>query len=511
VVASEEKVKNKPLISSRIIVQSIATFMKRLFRYIALVLALLILVLLVNTFRFTSKQLTDVKPAPAVPVGDSALVRLTQALRIRTVSFADRALTDTTQFDQFLTFINTSYPLIHSRLTHETVNKYALLYTWPGKNPKLKPMLLIGHYDVVPVIQGTQRMWKHQAFAGETEAGYIYGRGALDDKATVMGLLEAVEYLLKKNFQPEQTIMLAFGPDEETTGNGARTIAATLKKRGVQPAFVMDEGGVIKTDGIAGLKKPIALIGIAEKGYVSVELSATGAGGHSSMPPRQTSIGIIASAVGKLEANPFPGRLDAGLTSLFRYIGPEMAFGQKIVFSNQWLFAPVIKSILSQTPAGDATQRTTTAPTILRAGEKDNVLPIDATATINFRILPGETVKSVLERVTEVVDDERITVKSLAGTLGSEPSPVSDPDAPSFTQVQRAIHSVFPEAIVAPYLMLGAADARHYTTICPNVYRFMPVRMTDETLKLLHGTNERISSSDYKQMIQFYTTLIRNQ
>lgn len=485
--------------------------MKRLFRYLALGLLLLIAILLINTFRFTSKQLTDIKPAPAVSIGDSAIARLSQAIRIRTVSFTDYSLTDTTQFDQFAEFINKSYPHIHSRLKKETLNRYALLYTWPGRNPKLKPMLLIGHYDVVPVIQGTQRMWKHQPFAGEVDAGYIYGRGALDDKTTVMGLLESVEYLLKSNFQPEQTVMLAFGPDEETNGRGARTIAATLQKRGIEPEFVLDEGGIIKTDGIAGLKKPIALIGIAEKGYMSLQLSAVGEGGHSSMPPKQTSIGIIASAVAKLEANPFPGRLDAGLNYLFQYIGPEMSFGQRIVFANQWLFAPLIKNILSQTAAGDATQRTTTAPTIVRAGEKENVLPIDATATVNFRILPGESIKSVTERVTEVIDDDRIKINLVKGTLGSEPSPISNPDAAAFTHVQRTIQQVFPEVIVSPYLMLGAADARHYTTICPNVYRFMPVRMNDETLKLLHGTNERISTKDYLQMIQFYTTLIRNR
>lgn len=485
--------------------------MKRLLRYLALSLLLLIIVLLVNTFRFSSRQLTDVKPAPAVPISDSVIARLAKAVRIRTVSFTNYSLTDTTQFDQFLQFIHKSYPLIHSRLTRETFNQYGLLYTWPGRDPKLKPMLLIGHYDVVPVIQGTQRMWKRQPFAGEMENGSIYGRGTLDDKSTVMGLLESVEYLLQTNFQPERTVMLAFGPDEETTGRGAKTIAAALQKRGIQPEFVMDEGGIIKTDGVAGLKKPIALIGIAEKGYVSLELSSTGAGGHSSMPPRQTSIGVIASAVAKLEANPFPGRLDAGLNYLFQYLGPEMPFGQRLVFANQWLFAPVVKNILSQTSAGDATQRTTTAPTILRAGEKDNVLPIDATATINFRILPGETVKSVMERVTDVIADDRVKVSLIKGTLGAEPSPISNPEAAAFMHLQRTIHSVFPEVIVAPYLMLGAADARYYTTICPNVYRFMPVRMTDETLKLLHGTNEHIGISDYKQMIQFYTTLIRNQ
>ena len=320
-------------------------------------------VLLVNTVRFSSKQLTNVTPAPAVVVSDSATNRLAEAIRYRTVSYNEYALIDTTQFDGFIEFLNRSFPRLHRQLTLERINQYALLSTWPGRNPKRQPALLMGHYDVVPVIQGTQRMWKRPPFAGQIEGGYVYGRGTLDDKTTVMGLLEAVEYLLRTGFRPERTILLAFGPDEEVTGQrGAKAVAEQLRRRGIRPAYVIDEGGVIKTDGISGLNKPIALVGIGEKGYLSLELTATAEGGHSSMPPRQTSIGVMAAALARLEANPFPSRFDGGLQHLFAYTGPEMAFGQRLVFANQWLFAPIISRILAQTPAGDATQRTTIAP-----------------------------------------------------------------------------------------------------------------------------------------------------
>ncbi len=485
--------------------------MKKLFYALAIALLLLIILLVVNTFRFSSRQLVDVKPAPALAnfSTDSAVARLAEAIRCRTVSYHDYSLTDTTQFDEFITLIHQRYPLIHSRLAAETVNQYGLLYTWKGKNPALPPVLLLGHYDVVPVIQGTERMWKRPPFAGLVEGGFVYGRGTLDDKTTVMGLLESVEYLLKTNYQPDRTVMLAFGHDEETTGQrGAKSISALLEKRNVRPVMVMDEGGTVKMDGLSGFEKPVALVGIGEKGYMSLELTATGEGGHSSMPPRQTSIGTIAAAVSKLEQNPFPTRLDAGIGQLFSYVGPEMSFGQRLVFANQWLFGPVIKRILSGSSAGDATQRTTTAPTIIKAGQKDNVLPIDATATINFRILPGETPESVTQRVKEVIDDERISIKTYGSA--TSPSPLSDPEAAPFKQLHKTIRSVFPEAIVAPYLVLGATDARYYRNICPNIYRFMPMRMTEETLKMPHGTNERIAVSDYGNMVKFYVTLIRN-
>jgi len=484
--------------------------MKRILRWLLVALVLLLIVLLVNTLRFTSKQLADVPPAPAITVGDSAINRLSKALQLRTVSFADYSLTDTTQFDAFLAFLQQSYPLIHSRLKHETVNRYGLLYEWKGRNPALKPALLMGHYDVVPVIQGTQRMWKRPPFGGLVEGGYIYGRGTLDDKSNVLAQLEAVEWLLKMDFQPQRTLLLAFGQDEETTGHrGAQAMVNLLAQRKVTPEYVIDEGGIVKIDGIPGIKQPVALIGIGEKGYTSLELTAVGKGGHSSMPPPQTSIGVVAEAIDRLEKNPFPARFEAGVNQLFDYAGPEMPFGQRIVFANRWLFAPIIKQIMAKANSSNATLRTTTAPTLFNAGVKDNVLPIDATATVNFRILPGETINSVTERVKKVIDNDQIRVKVINNFIGNPP-PISSASTPGFGIIHRTIKSVFPDAIVAPYLVLGATDSRFYTRICPNVYRFSPIRMNDEDTQRLHGTNERISTKDYQNMIRFYVALVRS-
>jgi len=483
--------------------------MKRIVRAIGILIVLLVLTLLVNTLRLTSHQLTNVSPAPSITVPDSAINRLAGAIQIPTVSYTDYSLTDTTQFDKFLSYLQTTFPLINQQLKRDTFNQYGLLYEWKGRNPALKPILLMAHYDVVPVIQGTQRMWKRPPFAGIVEDGYLYGRGTLDDKMSVIALLESVEYLLRTKYQPERTLLLAFGQDEETSGKrGAQTIAAGLKKRGVSVEYVLDEGGVIKTDGVSGLQKPVALIGISEKGYLSLELTAIGKGGHSSMPPAQTSIGMVAEAVSKLEKHPFPARLDGGVSHLLDYLASEVSFAQRVVFANQWLFAPLIERTMAETKSGNASIRTTTAPTIFRAGAKDNVLPIDATATINFRILPGDTVDGVIERVKEVIDNDSITVSVLG--KGNNPAPVSDPESPAFLTIHKTIRSVFPDVVVAPYVMLGATDSKFYSGVTSAIYRFSPVPLNDAETQTIHGTNERIGVKDYQNMIRFYVALIQN-
>ncbi len=483
--------------------------MRFILRIISSLLVLLISILLVNTFRLTSHQLTNVPGAAPIVVPDSAIQRFAGAIRIPTVSYTDYTLTDTTQFDKFVAYIRDAYPLIHQRLNPQTFNQYGLLYEWKGRNPALKPVLLMAHYDVVPVIQGTQGMWKRPPFGGIVDDGYLYGRGTLDDKMGMMGLLESVEYLLKTNFQPERTLLLAFGQDEETSGKfGAQTIADALKKRGVSLEYILDEGGVIKPEGVAGINKPVALIGISEKGYMSLELTAVGKGGHSSMPPAQTSIGMVAEAVSKLEQNPFPARLDGGMDQLLAYLASEAPFSKRIVLANQWLFGPLIKQSIAETKSGNATLRTTTAPTIFRAGAKDNVLPIDAVATVNFRILPGDTVDGVISRVKEIIANDSITVSVLG--KGNNPAPIASTENMGFQTINKTIKSVFPDVVVAPFVMLGATDSKFYAALTPSIYKFSPIPLSDAQSAGVHGTNERISIKDYKNIIWFYVTLIRN-
>jgi carboxypeptidase PM20D1 len=484
--------------------------MRTFFRVLGVALILLTSVLLWNTFRFDSKQLTDVPPAPAVPVSDSVIAHLSQSIRFRTVSYQDPSLTDSTQFDGFISFLEKTFPLVHSQLKKERINDYALLFEWKGSDSSLKPALMMGHYDVVPVIQGTEKMWKKAPFAGIIEDGFVYGRGTLDDKSTVMGLLEAVEYMLQQNHKPKRTIYLAFGHDEEVSGHlGGRTIAQTLERRGIQLEMVIDEGGTIKTDGVAGLTQPIALIGIAEKGYISVGLTARGEGGHSSMPPPKTSIGMLATAIDILQKNPFKSSLKGTVGEMLAYLGPEMPFLQKLAIANLWLTKSLIVKSFGSTNSGAASTHTTIAPTILKAGIKDNVLPIDADAIINFRILPGDSVQGIISHVRKVIDNPDIEVKSI-GAFDTEPSGVSSPDAPVFQVLHRTIKSCYPNVLVAPYLVVGATDSRYYRNLSENIYRFTPYQLDEEDLKRPHGTNERIKINTYKEMIQFYVTLLSN-
>ncbi|MFD1469251.1 M20 family peptidase [Hymenobacter caeli] len=466
-------------------------------------------VLVLNTLRVPRHQLGPQPPPAPVAVPDSAVARLAAAVRIPTVSTTDFAQTDTAQFGRFVAFLRRAYPRVHQQLRRQTFNTYGLLYEWTGRDPALKPVLLLAHYDVVPVQPGSEARWQQPPFAGRTAGGYLYGRGTLDDKMSVLGQLEAVEYLLGTGFRPARTVLLAFGQDEETLGQrGAAAIAAALKQRGVRPEFILDEGGLIKTDGVAGLARPVALVGIGEKGYLSLELSAVGAGGHSSMPPAHTSIGLVAAAVARLEANPFPARLDGGVGHLLDYLASEVPFGKRLVFANRWLFGPLIERTLAGTASGNAALRTTTAPTIFRAGSKDNVLPIDATATVNFRLLPGDSVAGVVREVRRIVGDERVRVRLLGP--GHEPAPVSDPGAAAFQTLHRTIGSVFPGALVAPYVLVGATDASTYAGLSPNVYRFSPLPMAEADIQRLHGTNERIGVADYERAIRFYVALIKN-
>ena len=483
--------------------------MRFLFRLLGVVMVVVLVVLVVNTLRLPAHQLGAVPAAPVVPVADSALARLVGAVRIPTISTADFAQTDTAQFGRFNRYLRRSFPRVFATLKLEKFNDYGLLFTWPGSNAALKPVLLLGHYDVVPVLPGTEGKWARPPFAGVQADGYLYGRGTLDDKASVLAQLEAVEYLLGTGFRPTRTLLLAFGHDEENLGRrGAGAISAALRQRGTQLEYVLDEGGTVKTDGVAGIKKPVALVGISEKGYLTLELTATGKGGHSSMPPAQTSIGAVAAAVVKLEQHPFPARLEGGDDHLLDYLASEAPLGQRLVFANRWLFAPIIKKILAATPPGNATLRTTTAPTIFRAGAKENVLPIDATATVNFRLLPGDSVAGVVREVRRIIDDEQISLKIIGQP--NEPSPVSNPDAAAFQRLHRTIRSVFPAAIVAPYVVTGATDARQYAALSANVYRFSPAQINQEGIESIHGSNERLAVRNYPLMVQFYAALIRN-
>jgi carboxypeptidase PM20D1 len=363
--------------------------------------------------------------------------------------------------------------------------------------------------DVVPVDSASEKLWSHPPYSGQLVDGHIWGRGAMDDKASLLAILEAVEYLLLERFQPKRTIYLAFGHDEEIGGNnGAAKIAATLAARNVHLEYVLDEGMNILSGIVDGVTTPVALIGVAEKGYLSIELSAHAEGGHSSIPPNENAIGRVSRALQRLEAAPFPAKLRGPTRTMFEFIGPEMSWTKKLAFANLWLFEPLIASQLARSPLTNATLRTTLAPTIFNAGVKDNVLPTQARAVINLRIMPGESTASALQQVRKTIDDPKITVTPLPVRI--EPSAVTEIESPSFKLLARTIRQTAPEAIVAPSLLVGATDSRHYAGLTKNILRFLPITITAADTKRYHGIDERISIADYLRCINFYSQLIRN-
>jgi carboxypeptidase PM20D1 len=484
--------------------------MKKTASLFGLVCVLLISILFVRTFQFTSDK-QRVEPAEEISLDEAQIAhRLSRAITFQTLSHQDPDRFDVASFHAFHAYLNASFPIVHKVLIKEVVNHLSLVYTWQGSDPTLKPILLMAHQDVVPVPPETNKDWEYPPFEGRFAEGYIWGRGTLDVKSGLLGILEAVESLLKQGFQPMRTVVLAFGHDEEVGGtHGARAIAGLLESREIQFEYILDEGGIIAEGIIPFLPAPVALVGIAEKGYVSLELSVKSEGGHSSMPPKHTAIGILSQAITRLEENPFPSNMTY-TSELFETIGPKVPFLKRAVLANLWLFGPLVEARLSRSPQLNAGIRTTAAATLFSGGVQDNILPVQATGVVNFRIMPGETVASVIDYVKATIDRPEIRIQPVG--YHGDPSPVSDIRSQSYQLLQRTILEVATEEelVVAPYLVVGATDSRYYTKLSANVYRFLLNKLGPNDLKRIHGTNERIRMDHYKKVIAFYYHLLRN-
>ena len=475
---------------------------------VVLAIGVLAAVLAANAARFTSRQVAA-EPAPPFAAQPGAAERLAGAIRIKTISYDDTARRDPAAFPALRDYLVKAFPRVHATLRREIVARDAMLYTWPGSDSAAAPLVLMAHLDVVPVEAAAEARWTQPPFGGVVDGDFIWGRGTLDDKASALGILEAAEGLLARDFRPQRTVYLAFGADEEAGGAGARAVAELLRSRGVRPALVLDEGGAVVRGVMPGIAAPVALVGVAEKGYASVRLEARGPGGHSSMPPRNTAVGILARAITRLEDEPFPAAIRGPVASLLDHAGREMPFRLKLVFANRWLTEPLIRRQLSAAPSTDAALRTTTAVTMLEGAPKENVLPSRARAVVNFRLLPGDSLRGVVEHVRRVVEDPRVSAE-LDSRTATEPSPVSPTEGPAWETLARTIRSVYPDAVVAPYLSLGGTDARWYTGLSANVYRFLPQRWDPDDIARIHGIDERLRVSAYLEQIRFYAVLMQN-
>jgi carboxypeptidase PM20D1 len=445
---------------------------------------------------------------PVIPpdeAGDTFLEHLAAAVRIPTVS--TDAGYDVAIFDRFHRFLEEAFPLVHSRLEREVVAGHSLLYTWQGSDRDARPFLLMAHQDVVPVEPGTEAGWDQEPFSGARDENHLWGRGSLDDKGPLVALLQAVEGLLGEDFTPGPTIQLFLGHDEESGGRGAVAAADLLGGRGVRFSFVLDEGGAIAEELLPGLTAPLALVGIGEKASLDVELTARGDGGHSSAPPAHTAVGRVAAAIKEVEDHPMPARLGVQRPFL-RALSSVMRGPRRALLRNADRLGPLVERRLSASPMTAALIRTTAAATMVSGGVKSNVLPQEATAVVNFRILPGDTVAEVLDHVRSVVGDEVKVVAKGFGGVTADPPPLSSTASEGYAAVTETIGEVFPGVVVAPWILLGATDSRFFRPLADDVYRFAPFTVTPDDMSRIHGTAERVRIADAPAAVAFYRRLI---
>ena len=483
---------------------------------IALAIALLVGVLLWRTSQFGAKTATQAEIAlptpPAVDVAAAAEM-LGAAIRIQTVTYASgdpKPGADQPWID-LEAALRARYPTVFAKMTMEKVLTHAMLMTWTGTDASLPPVILMAHQDVVPVNPGTDADWTHGPFGGVVADGYIWGRGAMDDKGSLIAILEAGEALAKSNWTPKRTIIFAFGHDEEVSGAGARELYALLKSRNVTPAMVLDEGYAV-LDNYPLTNKPAALIGVAEKGYISLQITATTEGGHSSRPPRESGAVRIARALVALEENQMPADLSARpFNQMIEAVAADLPFATRLAFANQWLLGSVIKDQVGGDASANAIVRTTTAPTMMTGSIKDNVLPQRASAVVNFRIHPNDTVASVTQHVKDVTSHiEGLTIAQYENGIGSEPSPVSSMDSEAYRVLEAVARTTGGGQVpVAPALVIGATDARYASAISKDaIYRFAPAIYDDADLNGFHGTNERLSVENLGRMIKGYAQIM---
>lgn len=468
-----------------------------------------IALLLFRTLRFRDRS-TAVEPISAISIKEAQIAHhLSEVVQIQSISKVDAADIDQHPFIEMRDWIEKTFPLLSSELERAVINEYSLLFKWKGTENKPDPVLFNAHLDVVPVDEETLDEWNSGPFSGEIKGGYVWGRGTQDMKNQLVALLEAVEGLLKDGYTPKRTIYLAFGHDEEISGfQGGKKIAEKLKSQSVKLAAVLDEGGMLTQGMMVGVEEPVGLVGITEKGYLTLKLSAQGKPGHSSMPPRQTAVGVIARALALMDDNPMPARLDIILPTL-QNVGHLLPFGLQLVIANAWLFKPILLKQLAKTAQMNAVIRTTHAATMIEGGIKENILPAAASAKVNYRLLPGDSIQDAIDHFKKVIGDPRVEISFDEKSGGWSASDVSPTDTSAYLSLDLVIRQVFDNVTVAPYVCIAATDSRYYQPICRNIYKFSPVLMTAELRSGVHGINERISVDGLGKMVVFLTRLMK--
>ncbi len=455
-----------------------------------------------------------IEEVPDLPIEDVNTDRyiktLQEAIRCKTVSNSDEALVEWEEFEKLHKVFEEQYHLLHKTLEKQTVGRAGLIYIWRGKNPSLKPIALIGHQDVVPVQKEKLADWKYPPFDGVLADGYIWGRGATDMKNHVVGILESVETLLEEGFEPERTVIISLGYNEELLDSelaSAPMLSKALEEQGFQLESVLDEGGaILDLDVKHVIHKRLAGVGIAEKGYCDFEISVNAKGGHSAAPPKHSAVGILSKAILDLENHPFKAKLTPEIKNIVDTIARNTEYSVRLVGSNLPMLLPVLKPVLAKIPPVASVMRTTTAVTMTQGSPQANVLPQRAAATVNFRILPGNSIADVEKHIRRVIRNKDIDVKLLGG---NEPSIVSPVDTPTMDAIKKICVGMFNMSSPVPFVVMGATDARHYQNVTDTIYRFSPFVMSPDILMLAHGTDERMPVEGLENGIAFFKRYIR--
>lgn len=435
--------------------------------------------------------------------------KLQDAIKIKTISNSDLSKTNYLEFEKFIEYLKKTFPLIHKQMNLTIINKYSLLYHWKGSDSTKKPGMIMAHIDVVPIEEGTESDWDVPPFSGQLKDGFVYGRGSMDIKIHLITAMQACENLLKQGVIPERDIYLSFGHDEEIGGSdGATNIVKYLKKEKISLDFVLDEGGAVNSGAIPSVKKAVAFVGVAEKGYSNLKVSLTATGGHASTPPTNTSLGLVSKVICKLEANKMPKKLPLVVKNMIELLGKEMNFINQFIIANLWITKPLFMKIFAKPGTnGEALLRTTIAPTMANASMEPNVLPKTASFTVNCRILHGDSGSKLLKHISEKCNGMNYKITNLRM---EEPSNVSDANSEFYKVLSGVIKGIYDETAVIPYLMLGGTDSRKFESISRNVYRFTPFYIPLEDMKRIHGTNERISVENIVNCVRFFETLLKN-
>lgn len=434
---------------------------------------------------------------------DDAVEALRSALSFPTIADEDPSRTDHAPFDALIADLAERFPALHAAAEPTRIAGDALLLRWRGETDEA-PLVLMGHLDVVPV--NPDDAWTHPPFGGVVEGGVVWGRGTLDCKGSVIAICAAVERLVERGVTPRRDVWLSFGCDEEVSGVAARTAVEELRRQDVEPWFVLDEGGTVASQAFPGVERPLAVIGVTEKGTVDLELHATAVGGHASMPPRTGAGERLARAILRLQRHPFPARLPEPTVEMLETVSAQATGPMRIALANAArLRRPLALAFARLGPETAAMTRTTTAVTELRGAPAANVLAATASATVNMRVMVGDTVASAVERVRRVIADEAVTVRVRSA---DEPSPLSPTDDPAYRLIADTVRQVMPDAVPVPYVMMAATDSRHFHRVWPRVYRFNPFRMTPGQRESLHNVDERLEVGSFLEGIRWYQRLL---